>query len=122
MSAAWFAPVAAVASSALTAGLLFLAQRLVGKAAWQAAITAANSDLINQLQEERKDYLTERNAERLQWAQERSQRDGEIVNLTQALESLKSYLRREGIEVPESTYHPPTEMMIFRDRGSNEQS
>lgn len=111
-AAAWFAPVLAVGSSIMTAFLLFLAQRLVGKAAWQAAVTAANKDMIDQLQEERKDYrieraalLEERAAERLGWAAERSQYRGDLTNLTQAFESLKAYLRREGIQVPESAYH-----------------
>jgi hypothetical protein len=112
VSAAWFAPVVALISSVMTGFILFAAQRLVGKAAWQAAMTAANKDMIDQLQEERSDYIAERTAERLAWAQERSQFTGEIINLTQALESLKSYLRRNGLDIPD-TYRAPAELIVI---------
>lgn len=121
-SAAWFAPAAAAISSVMTAFILFAAQRLVGKAAWETAMAAANKDLIDQLQEERKDYLAERAEERLMWAGERAEMTGQIINLTQALESLKSYLRRKGIEVPETHYHPTSEMIVIEGRKAHEQS
>jgi hypothetical protein len=113
-SAAWFAPALALISSVVTAFILFAAQRLVGKAAWETAMATANRDLIDQLQEERRDMLAERAAERVAWAAERSQFTGEIINLTQALESLKSYLRRQGIEIPEGANHPPVEMTVIK--------
>lgn len=113
-SAAWVAPVVALISSVMTAIILFAAQRLVGKAAWQTAITAANKDLIDQLQEERREMIAERSAERIDWAAKFAQQRGEIINLTQAFESLKSYLRREGINVPESVYHPAPEMTVIK--------
>jgi hypothetical protein len=126
--AAWFAPLIGLGSSAVTATALWLAQRVVGKAAWQAAMSAANKDMIDQLQEERKSLREERAEERrmwaeerLKWAAERSQLSGDVINLTQALESLKSWLRREGIQVPESAYHPPTEMLVLEGGKSREQ-
>jgi hypothetical protein len=106
----------------MTAVILFAAQRLVGKAAWQTAITAANKDLIDQLQEERRDMIAERASERVAWAGERAQMRGEIINLTQAFESLKAYLRREGINIPEGAYHPPAEMTVIEGGRTNEQS
>lgn len=120
-SAAWFAPAVALISSVMTALILFAAQRLVGKAAWQTAITAGNRDLIDQLQEERRDMRAERSAERLSWEGERAQMRGEIINLTQAFESLKSYLRREGINVPEGVFHPASEMTVIEGRKAREQ-
>lgn len=112
-SAAWFAPALALISSVMTAIILFAAQRLVGKAAWETAMATANRDLIDQLQEERRDMLAERAAERIEWVAKFAQQRGEIINLTQALESMKSYLRRQGIEIPEGTFHPAGEMTVI---------
>lgn len=114
-SAAWFAPVLAFVSAIAAATILFFARRLVGKAAWETAMATANKDLIDQLQEERRDFIQMRNAERIEWASERSQLHGEIINLTQAFESLKSYLRREGINVPETAYHPFAGVIVIEE-------
>ena len=112
-SAAWFAPALAFISSGMTAVVLFAAKRLVGKAAWTEAVTAMNKNLIDQLQEERADLLRERATERIESAAERAQLRGDVINLTQTVESLKAVLRREGIAIPEVAYHPAPEMMVI---------
>lgn len=117
-AATWFAPVLALGSSMFTAFVLWLTQRLVGKAAWETVVKEMNRDLIDQLQEERKEYMAERTVERLAWAAERQMYRGDILNLTQALESLKSYLRREGIHVPETAYHPADDFTILGEKKS----
>lgn len=119
-SAAWFAPAVAAISSVMTAIILFAAQRLVGKAAWETAMAAANRDMIDQLQEERRDYQHARAEERAEWAQRNAELEGRVVNLTQALESLKSYLRRKGIEIPEASYHPVIEMIVIEGGAQGE--
>jgi cation transport regulator ChaB len=99
-------------SAGLGAFGLWLANRMLGKAAFQTAINAGFKDLTDQLQEERKDLQSRWDAERVAWAAERAQLRGEIINLTQAVESLKSLLRRRGIDVPE-THSPPTDFLIL---------
>lgn len=111
-AAAWFAPAVALASSLMTGVLLFLAQRLVGKAAWQAAVTAANKDLIDQLQEERRDMLAERAAERSGWVAERSRMEGEILDLRQQVESFNAYMRRSGMD-PIDFRRPASEVIVL---------
>lgn len=111
--AAWFTPVLATLSAVLGAFGLWLANRMLGKAAFQTAINAGFKDLTDQLQEERQAMLKERTEERLAWAAERAQLRGEIINLTQAVESLKNLLRRNGIEVPMSNSGPSAAMTII---------
>lgn len=101
-----------LAGAALGAFGLWLANRMLGKAAFQTAINAGFKDLTDQLQEERKSMFAERTAERLAWASERAQLRGEIINLTQAVESLKALLRRRGIDVPEM-HAPPVDLIIL---------
>lgn len=97
----FLAAAATAIGAALGAFGLWLANRLLGKAAIQAALNASFKEFTDQLQEERTVLLAERTAERLAWASERAQLRGEVINLTQAIESLKSLLRRNGIDVPE---------------------
>jgi hypothetical protein len=91
---------------------LWLANRLLGKAAVQSSLNASFKDFTDQLQEERKEMVAERTAERLAWAAERAQLRGEIINLTQAVESLKAHLRRAGLAIPED-HSPPTGQMLI---------
>lgn len=107
----------AAAIGLLSAGLgafgLWLANRMLGKAAFQTAINAGFKDLTDQLQEERADLQKRWDAERVAWAAERAQLRGEIINLTQAVESLKSLLRRRGIDLPEA--HSPAADFVILD-------
>lgn len=114
-SAPWFAPIVAVVSATLGAFGLWLANRMLGKAAFQTAINSGFDKLTDQLQEERAALLKERNEERVAWAAERAQLRGEIINLTQAVESLKAYLRRNGLDIPD-VYHAPTEMIVVEKK------
>jgi hypothetical protein len=101
---------------AVTAGLgafgLWLANRTLGRAAFQTAMNDGFSKLTDQLQEERKEMQARWDAERIAWAAERAQLRGEIINLTQAVESLKSLLRRSGIQVPDIRT-PPADYVVL---------
>lgn len=87
---------------------LWLAQRVLGKAAFQTAINDGFSKLTTDLQEER-DRLqasmkVEREAwaaERVAWSTERNSLQGEIRNLQQKLSSLMSHMQRQGMPMPE---------------------
>ncbi len=80
---------------------------MLGKAAFQTAINSGFKGLLDQLQEERALLLAQLAAERLSWSAERAQTRGEIINLTQAVESLKNLLRRKGLEVPDLHHEAP---------------
>lgn len=86
---------------------LWLANRLMGKAAFQSAINDGFAKLTDQLQEERDGYRKALDAERLTWAGERATLKGEIRNLMQAIESLKAELRRHGVPIPEGQRPAP---------------
>lgn len=116
--------------AAMAAGVgafgLWVANRLLGKAAIQAQLNIQFKDFTDQLQEERAEMRKAWDAERtswrdekLAWAGERAQLRGEIINLTQAIESLKAHLRRNGIDVPE-VHRPAPDFDIIP--GSGEKS
>lgn len=111
-SAAWFAPLVGSMTALIGALGLWLANRMLGKAAFQQAINSGFKELTESLQEERAALLAERDGERLAWAAERAQLRGDIINLTQAVESLKAYLRRNGLEIPD-VYHAPVDMVVI---------
>lgn len=105
--AGFFTAAATAVGAALGACGLWLANRLLGKAAIQAQLNLQFKDFTDQLQEERAEMKKAWDAERaswrdekVAWAGERAQLRGEIINLTQSIESLKSLLRRNGIDVP----------------------
>lgn len=108
-------PLAALAGAvgaALGAFGLWLANRMLGKAAIQTALNGMAKDLIDQLQEERAAMKASWDAERVTAAAREAQLRGEIINLTQAVESLKALLRRKGIDVPE-VHSPAADFMIL---------
>lgn len=112
--APWAGALIGGGATALAAFLVWLAQRLVGKAALQtalndgfgkfmAAYTAENDALKAELRASRQDREVLKltlDRERLETAAERAQLRGEIANLTQALASLKTLLRKQGIPLP----------------------
>lgn len=106
------AALAGMVGAALGAFGLWLANRMLGKAAIQQAMNTMAKDLIDQLQEERAEMKKAWDGERLAWIGERAQLRGEIINLTQAVESLKSYLRRKGLDVPE-VHQPASDFVIL---------
>jgi hypothetical protein len=92
----------AAAATALGAALgafgLWLANRMLGRAAFEAAMTGRFKEIMDQ---QRALHLEERNA----WNEQRLRFEGEIVNLRQTISSLTSDLRRRGvIDIPESRY------------------
>lgn len=80
---------------------LWLANRLLGKAAFQTAINDGFTKLTQELQEERESLRKTLNEERVSWAAERATLQGEIRNLMQTIESLKNALRRHGVPIAE---------------------
>jgi hypothetical protein len=109
--AAWFAPFIGVATAALGALGLWLAQRLLGKAAFQQALTSGFQTLM-----ERAEALHAE--ERAAWHGERLQLRGEIVNLKQVVATLTDTLRRNGMTgLPEAEHPDP---IITLTRGDDE--
>lgn len=96
----------AAAIGLLSAGLgafgLWLANRMLGKAAFQTAINDGFAKLTTELQQERDTLRKELVDERIARAQKEAELTGAILNLTQTVESLKSLLRRNGIPVPDA--------------------
>lgn len=115
------APIWAAITGVIGAGLgavgLWLASRLMGKAAFQTAINAGFKELTDQLQEERQTYRKALDDERIAWAGERAQLRGEIINLTSTIEGLKRLLRRNGIDVPMG-HGEPVEMIVIEGEQS----
>lgn len=109
---AWFAPMIGVATAALGAFGLWLAQRMLGKAAFQTAINSGFEKLTDQLQEERAAMREEMTQERVKSAAVEAQLRGEIINLTQVIEGLKNILRENGIPVPAKHQAPVDFVML----------
>lgn len=120
-----WAPVGA----AVGAAGLWLANRLVGKAAVQSALNSGFQTLFTELQEERallvstlKEERVQSDKDRVAAAAERSELRGEIRNLMQTVESLKSLLRRNGVQIPDNdtqrtVRNPPDQMTVLKQEG-----
>jgi hypothetical protein len=106
------ASIAAIFGAALGAFGLWLANRMLGKAAFQTAINTGFKELTDQLQEERRLMREEQAAERLAAASAQAQLRGDIINLTQVIEGLKKILRENGIPVP-AQYQAPTDFVVI---------
>lgn len=92
----------AAAATAIGAAIgafgLWLANRMLGKAAFQSAINTGFSELLKRTEEMHE-------AERRGWRETELGLRGEIVNLRQTISSLTSDLRRRGvIDIPENRY------------------
>ena len=81
---------------------LWGANRMMGRAAVQQALNDGFSKLARDLQEERTQLRKDLADERLRAEQERAALHGEITQLRRVVEGLKTLLRRNGIEVPDS--------------------
>ncbi len=92
--------IAGLFGAALGAVGLWLANRLLGKAAFQTAINDGFAKLLQAQQSESESLRGELEAARVSWAAQRATFEGEIRNLVQAVESLKAELRRHGIPIP----------------------
>lgn len=107
----------------------WLANRLIGKAAWQQSINTGFKELVAALQAERLALVADFKAERLaletrlaeleaeyeqakrESHEERLQLRGEIRNLVQVIRSLENTLRQAGIPIPE---HPAPNAVVFK--------
>lgn len=101
---------------------LWLANRLMGKAAFQSAIGDGFNKLTDQLQEERAELRRQMNEERIRAAAEHAELRGEIINLTQVVEGLKSILRRHGIPVPKAKALLGGEMITLAQEGGDDET
>lgn len=99
----FFGWIGGIATAALGAVGLWLANRMLGKAAFQTAINDGFAKLTAELRKERDDLRAELHQERVVGAAERASLKGEIRNLMQTIESLKSELRRHGLPIPEGS-------------------
>ena len=106
-----------VGSAALGGFSLWLANRLMGKAAFQQAINSGFTELTKQVREERDFFRKQLSDERIAWAAERAEFNGKILNLTQSIESLKHLLIRNGIPVP-MTHQEPDQFTVIEGEGS----
>lgn len=106
----------AAAATALGAAIgsfgLWLANRMLGKAAVQTAINTGFKELLDQIQKERERERLAHASEIVRLEGANAQLRGEVINLTQALESLKAFLRRKGLDVPE-THSPAADFVIL---------
>jgi hypothetical protein len=128
----WLAAAAGVLAALVTSTGLWLGQRLVGQAALKKARTDGAAMLIDQLQEERKEYRAMLAADRAahdllvtgiraEWDEERvlnakthATLQGEISNLTQTVKSLKRWLAHNGVPMPPEPYEAPARMVVLR--------
>ncbi len=111
----WLTAVAATIGGVLGAFGLWLANRTLGKAAFQTAMNDGFSKLLDQLQEEREIIRKEFAAYRIISDAERAQLRGEVINLTQAFNGLKNLLRRKGIEIPKE-YEMPASFTVIENK------
>lgn len=108
----WVAAISAACTAVLGAIGLWLANRLMGKAAFQQAINAGFKALLDEVQADRTALRSELDAERVRSSAERAQLRGEIINLTQTVESLKALLRSHGVPIPDRKPTEPKAPMI----------
>lgn len=94
------AALAGILGAAIGGFALWLANRLLGKAAFQTAINDGFAKLASAQDRANAKLEKQLTAERIGWAAERATLQGEIRNLMQAVDSLKSELRRHGIPIP----------------------
>lgn len=113
-AAPFWAALTGIIGAALGACGLWLANRLMGKAAFQQAINSGFTELTKQVREERDFFRKQLAEERIAWSAERADFNGKILNLTQAVESLKHLLVRNGIPVPMG--HNEAEPMTIIER------
>lgn len=107
---------AGLATAAIGAIGLWLAQRVLGKAAFQTAISEGFNKLTDQLQEERerltREIAAERaqhEAERVAWHTQRATLKGEIRNLKQAVWGLE---KRLGLNPREPVFEDEPETFL----------
>jgi len=104
----WWAAVGGAVTALIGALGVWLAQRVLGKAAFQQAINDGFQKLATELRKDNEALRAELAEKELAHARQAAELRGQIINLTQANESLKSALRRAGIPIPEATAPSPS--------------
>lgn len=100
IEATFLGAMGASAAGAIGAFGLWLANRTLGKAAFQTAINDGFNKLLERVQKERDQLTQELENERAEAAKERTQLRGELHNLMQVVLSLKRLLQQHGIDIP----------------------
>lgn len=111
----WIAAAGTVIVGALGMVGLWLANRLMGKAAFQQAINSGFKNLLDEVNADREALRKTLEHERLETAIERDSLRGEIRQLNQLVESLMRMLRDNGIPLPETrSIAVPVSFLEFR--------
>lgn len=97
--------ISGITVSALGACGMWMANRLMGKAAFRNAIDSGFEKLVDQLQQERSELALMLERERQAWTAERTELVAEIGRLRGEVDCLADYLRQHGITIPANT--PP---------------
>lgn len=118
---------------ALTTGLIaWLANRVVGKAAFQQAINTGFKDLLGTIRAEHQDCQdrlekleAKYDAAKVRGVSERAQLRGEIINLSQVVLSLARILRHHGIPIPDgqlptSLLNDGSDLILFQEEVSRD--
>ena len=123
----WLAFMGPVLVALVTGLIAWLANRVVGKAAFQQAINTGFKDLLDTIRAEHQDCqdrlekLEEKyDAAKLRGVSERAQLRGEIINLTQVVLSLARILRHNGIPIPDgqlptSLLNDGSDLILFQE-------
>lgn len=105
-----------VAAAALGAVGTWAAQRVLGKAAFQNAITTGFDVLSTQLRTDNRELRETLAAQRKECAEELAQLRGELVNAQTIINSLANILRRNGlIDIPEARHTSPPMVTLTGD-------
>jgi hypothetical protein len=88
---------ASVIAAAFGAAGVWLAQRVMGKAAFQTAINSGFSTLLEQVQADRRELKAELAMQRHECAMELNQLRGELNNSRQIVASLTELLQKAGL-------------------------
>lgn len=97
----WITGAATIVGALIGGFCLWLANRMMGKAAFQAAINTGFASLLAEVNRDRAELRATIERERVETATERAHLRGEISNLMQSIDSLHAELRRHGIAIPE---------------------
>lgn len=116
----WFVLISPAFAALVTGLIAWLANRVVGKAAFQQAINSGFKGLLDTLREEhqacqdRLEALEEKyDVAKTRGVAERAQLRGEIMNLTQVVMSLARILRQNGVPIPDG--HLPASIVDSGD-------
>lgn len=128
----WLAFMGPVLVALVTGLIAWLANRVVGKAAFQQAINTGFKGLLDTIRAEHQECqdrlgkLEEKyDAAKLRGTAERAQLRGEITNLSQIILSLSRILRLHGIPIPDgklptSLLNDGSDLVLFQEEATRD--